>query len=367
MAAVEAAGFDVDGFVFSVEPIGNGFVNDTYLAIYRTFFSEERVVIQRINTNVFKQPAHIMENMHKVTEHIHTILKKEYPESDRIWQIPKIIPAKDGKDYYIDEQGRYWRAITHIASAQSYDKIQNPSQAYEVGAVLGHFHHAIADMDGTGLYDTLPGFHVTPHYLRELDRVLGTEEGQEHLKSSKVAMNVLKFIEDRREWCSVLENAKDRGELKCRVIHGDPRASNIMIDNATGKGTCIIDLDTVKPGLIHYDIGDCFRSCCNPLGEGAREISKVNFDLDLCAALVDGYKSQAKDTLTEADRHYLYDGIRLIAFELSLRFFTDFLAGDVYFKVHEEGQNLLRSRVQMQECRCIEASEAAIRRILGKM
>jgi len=138
-----------------------------------------------------------------------------------------------------------------------------------------------------------------------------------------------------------------------------------MNDDATMKGTAIIDLDTVKPGLVHYDLGDCLRSCCNPAGEECQDLTKIYFDLDLCNALLKGYAAHARDFLTEADRHYLYDAVRLITFELMLRFFTDYLAGDVYFKVRYDGQNLLRARVQMQLCRSIEARESQIRRLLG--
>jgi Ser/Thr protein kinase RdoA (MazF antagonist) len=150
-----------------------------------------------------------------------------------------------------------------------------------------------------------------------------------------------------------------------RVVHGDPKISNIMIDDATGKGTCIVDLDTVKPGLIHYDFGDCLRSCCNPAGEETQDMSRVLFDTDLCEAIVRGYMVHARSFLTEADREYLYDSIRLIAFELGLRFFADYIAGDVYFKTRHDGQNLNRARVQFKLTESIEAREKQIRGILG--
>jgi hypothetical protein len=158
--------------------------------------------------------------------------------------------------------------------------------------------------------------------------------------------------------------AKERGVLKLRPTHGDPKIANIMIDDATGRGTCIVDLDTVKPGLIHYDFGDCMRSCCNPAGEEETDLSKVLFDTDLCRTIFRGYMAYAKDFLTVADRYYLYDSIRLIAFELGLRFFADYVAGDVYFKVRFEGQNLLRARVQLKLMESIETREAQIRGIL---
>ena len=366
-SAIIAQQFDVEGRVFSAEPMGHGNVNDTYLVIYRTVYSEQRIVLQRINKRVFKEPEKVMSNMRNVTEHVHSVLQSEQEQADRIWQLPKIIQAKDGKDFFIDDKGEYWRAITQIASAKSYERIQSADHAHEVGAVLGQFHHAISDMDSTMLHDTLPGFHITPGYFKTLDDALETKDGRDRLNSSKVAGNVFKFLESRREWSSVLEDAKERGELKLRPIHGDPKTANIMIDDVTGKGTSIIDLDTVKPGLIHYDIGDCLRSCCNPAGEETHDVSSVFFDLDMCSALLKGYREQAQGFLTEADKNYLYDCIRLITYELALRFFADYIAGDVYFKIREEGQNLFRSRVQVQLCRSIEARESQIRKMLDRI
>ena len=363
-AALIVHQFDVAGRLVTVESTGRGNVNDTYLAIYRTTFSEERFVLQRINKRVFPKPEYIMENMRVVTEHVHHRLEEEAFLSDRIWQLPRIIPAKDGKDYIIDADGEYWRAISLIASAHSYEKVQSLEHANEAGFVLGQFQRLISNIPAEKLHDTLLGFHITPGYLRKMDETLTSPVAQARLKSSVEAERCYRFIQERREWCSVLEDAKARGELQLRPIHGDPKIANIMIDDATGKGTCIVDLDTVKPGLIHYDFGDCLRSCCNPAGEEAADLNAVIFDTDLCRTIIRGYLAHAKSFLTAADRHYLFDAIRLIAFELGLRFFSDFLAGNVYFKVQSDGQNLTRSRVQFKLVESIETRESLIRKIL---
>jgi len=364
-AGLIAQQFDVAGRLVTVESTGEGNVNDTYLAVFRTTFSEERFILQRINARVFPRPALIMENMRVVTDHVHRRLEEEADRSDRIWQLPRVIPAKDGQDFVVDGDGGYWRAISLIASAHSYGQVQSVEHAHEAGFVLGQFQRVISDLPPEKLHDTLEGFHITPLYLEKLDAALETPEGQARLKSSVEAERCHRFVQARREWCSVLEDAKARGELALRPIHGDPKITNIMIDDATGKGTCIIDLDTVKPGLIHYDFGDCLRSCCNPAGEEVLDLSRVLFDTDLCEAIVRGYMVHAKDFLTDADRQYLYDSVRLIAFELGLRFFADYIAGDVYFKVHYDGQNLNRARVQLKLAESIETRETMIRRILG--
>ena len=177
----------------------------------------------------------------------------------------------------------------------------------------------------------------------------------------------LQFICERNTWAHVLENAREKGRLRLRPIHGDPKVNNIMIETATGQAISIVDLDTVKPGLIHYDIGDCLRSGCNTLGEETEQWEKVHFDPDLCKAILQGYLSTAREFLTGNDFFYIYDSIRLIAFELGLRFFTDYLEGNVYFKVRHTEHNLARALVQFTLTESIESQEKAIRNIIQEI
>lgn len=359
-----ATRFQVPGRLVALQPISTGNVNDTYRAIFRTTFSEEQFILQRINKTVFKDPVAVMANMKAVTDHAHCKIEAEAEDADRIWQLPRVISADDGLDYAVDGEGEYWRALSLIASARSYESLNTPEHAVEAGVVLGHFQRIISDFPADDLKDTLPGFHITPTYLAQYDETLRNPEARQRLDHSSEARRLAKFVEERREFASVLEDARERGELQLRPIHGDPKITNIMLDNFTGKGTCIVDLDTVKPGLIHYDFGDCARSSCNPAGEESTDLSEVFLDVDLFAALVKGYLREAKAFLSEADRYYLYDSVRLIAFELGLRFFADYLAGDVYFKVNYDGHNLNRARVQLALCESIEARESKMRRAL---
>lgn len=365
-AALLASQFDVAGRLVRVIPSAGGNVNDTYIAIFRTTFSEERFILQRLNSHVFASPELVIQNMKIVTEHVHHRLMAEQHFSDRIWQLPRVIPSKDGHDFVQDADGQYWRAISLIASAHAYDKIQNLDHAHEAGFVLGQFQRLINDIPVERLSDTLPGFHITPQYLQKMDKALASPTGEDRLKSTADAGHCLRFISSRREWATVLEDAKNSGILKMRPIHGDPKVANIMIDDDTGKGTSMIDLDTVKPGLVHYDFGDCLRSCCNPAGEEALDRSRVVFDTDLCEAIVRGYMTYARSFLSEQDLHYQFDAIRLITYELGVRFFSDYIAGNVYFKVTDEGQNLNRALVQLKLCESIEHREPAIRRILER-
>jgi len=365
MKPVKIAGqFDVAGRIASVRPTGSGNVNDTYLAVFRTHFSEERIIVQRINSHVFANPEWIMENMGILTTHCHRQLQAESDTADRIWQLPRIVPCRNGEGFFRDDNGDFWRALTLIASAKSFDIAQSAEHAFEVGTVLGQFHRLVSSIDPLGLRDTLPGYHETPKYLEQYDAVIQSPEAQELINGSMEVRNLQRFVEERRELAPVLLDAIAAGELEPRPIHGDPKVSNIMIDDDTGKGTAIIDLDTVKPGLIHYDFGDALRSICNRQGEETSDLARISFDLDYCESFVRGYMIHAKEFLTDNDKKYLYDSIRLITFELGLRFFHDYLAGNVYFKVKTPEQNLQRAQVQFRLCESIETRKRQINEVL---
>jgi Ser/Thr protein kinase RdoA (MazF antagonist) len=293
--------------------------------------------------------------MRAFTEHVHQRVQAE----GLVWEAPHVMTSQNGDDFFIDSENGFWRAISFIPNSQSHDTIKNLEHAREVGHALGMFQKLISDLPITQLADTLEGFHITPRYLSYFDTV-HSQNGRHNSPEVKYG---LKFVEQRREFAHVLENAG----LTLRPIHGDPKVNNVMIDNVTGKAISIVDLDTVKPGLVHHDIGDCLRSGCNPLGEDAEDWEAVRFDPQIGSAILEGYLAEALTFLTEADHFYLYDCIRLLTFELGLRFFTDHLAGDVYFKVKYPGHNLHRALVQFKLTESIEAHEADIRAIVQKM
>lgn len=354
--------FKPRGKVIQIQAIGNGNINDTYLVTLDS--SADNFILQRINTAVFRQPELVMQNMRTFTEHVHHCLRQQHnPLSpDRYWKVPHVLLTQGNQDYWIDPSKSFWRAISFIEAAQSFDTIQDLEHAREVGYALGMFHNLVSDLPPAKLADTLEGFHITPRYLQHYDQVLA-----ESCPDRSPEVNYcLQFVSDRRAWAHVLENAKARGELPLRPIHGDPKINNVMIENATGQAVSIIDLDTVKPGLVHYDIGDCLRSGCNPSGEETNQWETVWFEIDLCQAILQGYLSQAR-FLTENDYDYLYDAICLIAFELGLRFFTDYLAGNVYFKAKHPTHNLERALVQFKLTKSIEFQEMAIRAMIQDM
>ena len=361
--------FNVKGRLVTLVPFGNGNINDTFLAVFRNTFTETQVILQRVNRKVFTQPEAIMRNMHNLTLHCHEKLEADAKKGsdDRVWQMPRIVKTKEGADYATDESGEVWRVITRILSAHAFDTAQSPEHALECGAALGHFHYLVSDMDPATIIDPLPGFHITSGYLANYDATLQDATAREILNASMEAKRLAQYVEERRDFAVSLERAEQRGELKKRMFHGDPKVNNIMIDDFTGKGTAMIDLDTVSPGLIHLDVGDAVRSICNPAGEEELNLGKVSFDENLFQAFMRGYMKEAGAFLTDGDRAYLYDAIRLLPFELGLRFFQDYLAGDKYFKVRQPGQNLNRARVQFRLCEAIEARERSIRDMLAKL
>jgi Ser/Thr protein kinase RdoA (MazF antagonist) len=269
----------------------------------------------------------------------------------------------DGQDHWVEPDDTYWRAISFIDGSETIDIMTGYAHGSEVGYALGRFHALISDLDSTQLADTLVGFHITPQYLDTYHQVQSEYTGE----IEPPVDYCLKFVADRQEWAQVLEQAKSEGKLPLRPIHGDPKVNNVLICTTTQQAIGVIDLDTVKPGLIHYDIGDCLRSGCNPHGEDTKDWEQVYFDAQMCDAILKGYLSQASGFLTDYDYEYLFDGIRLIAFELGLRFFTDHLAGNVYFKVKYPTHNLDRALVQFKLTESIEAQEKSIRKMIQKL
>ena len=367
--ALLANRFNVKGRLVTLVPFGNGNINDTFLAVYRNTFTETQLVLQRVNRAVFPRPEAIMANMHAITLHCHEKLEADAAagRDDRVWQMPRIIKTKAGEDFTVDDAGDVWRVITRVLSSHAFDSAQSPEHALECGAALGHFHYLISDMDPASIEDPLPGFHITSGYLAQYDDTLKEPRARDILSASMEAKRLARYVEERRGLAVSLEKAEARGELKKRMFHGDPKVNNIMIDDFTGKGTAMIDLDTVSPGLVQIDVGDAVRSICNPAGEEELNLGNVTFDETLFQAFMKGYMKEAGAFMDAADRAWLYDAVRLLPFELGLRFFQDYLAGDRYFKVRQPGQNLNRARVQFRLCEAIEARERSIRAFLEKL
>jgi Ser/Thr protein kinase RdoA (MazF antagonist) len=338
--------FSASDIIKSISPMGNGLINDTY----QVNTSRSAFVLQRINEHVFPNPEQIMANLQKLSQHM-----RLQPRTEVGLKIPAIILTDQQQSYVKDTQQQYWRALQLIHPAESREKLHCQAEAEQVGFALAHFHQLCSSLATENLYDTLPGFHITPHYYQQYLQLPPVDV---QLANSKEINYCQQFIYDFRDKIDTLERAKIAGELKQRVIHGDPKLNNFLFEPNSNNIISLIDLDTVKPGLIHYDIGDCLRSCCH--------VAETNqFDLDCCETILHFYLLEAKHFFTAADYAYLYSAIQLIPFELGLRFFSDYLAGNPYFKVSYPEQNLNRAVAQFQLTAHIAQSQTQIEKMLA--
>jgi Ser/Thr protein kinase RdoA (MazF antagonist) len=347
-------GFGVDIESCTVDSLGAGNINQTFL-VRSTAAS---FVLQQINDLVFPDPRGVALNFSQLASHYE---KKKELFGSRL-QLASPVVAQDGQSYVADTAGKIWRAQTYLpyADNNSAEKLQ-PADAVRIGETLALFHLFLADMDMADLCIPLPGFHDLPGYLANFDRLLTTPASVKVPLEHDCQMTIAHF----RERATTIEKAKNIGELKVRPIHGDPKLDNFIF-NEQKHPVGLLDLDTVGPGHLQFDLGDCLRSCCNPKGEIATEKGKL-FDFDLCEAFLKGYFELARDLFTDVEMEFIFDGLLLIPFELGLRFYTDHLEGDTYFKVQRAGDNLLRARVQFKLAREIEEEEPGIRSLVRSL
>ncbi|NOT12219.1 MAG: aminoglycoside phosphotransferase family protein [Methylococcaceae bacterium] len=327
-------------------PLGNGLINDTFLVTTES----KPFVLQRINRQVFPRPELIMENLNTLIDHIN----KKNSTAIKL-QIPDILKTQDGNKFFNDNNGDCWRALSFIDNTESLETLTSKHDAEQTGFALGHFHRLVSDLNPAKLHDTLPGFHVTPNYLDNYRRGRDQSTSVDNSVQSQFCAD---FIASFQHLATHLETAKNDGLLPIRVIHGDPKLNNFLFDKQSRKIVSLIDLDTVKPGLVHYDIGDCLRSCCHNTNDDS-------FNIDFCEVLLRSYLTEANTFFSTSDYHFLYAAIELIPFELGLRFYTDYLDGNRYFKVSDPLQNLQRACSQFRLCASIMDQKPAIEHLIS--
>jgi Ser/Thr protein kinase RdoA (MazF antagonist) len=369
-----AQAFALEGRIVDIRPLGRGLINDSFI-VATDASPPQRAVLQRINRRAFPQPELIMENLRALSAH--AARRTMSDPRCRELRLPWIVRTRNGKDYFVDAEGGFWRALSYIENSRTLDALRDKREAGEVGFALGRFHALTHDLDPARLHVTRPHFHETPHYLaRYLEVAAGQARSPlpplpnpsptrgEGFNAERYCRD---FIEARKESVNVLEDAKRRGEIALRVIHGDPKLDNILFDATSGEAVSLIDLDTVQPGLRHYDLGDCLRSCCNPAGESPKDPGEARFDLDIARAILARYFTETRGLHSEAELRLLPEAIRLIPFELGIRFFTDHLEGNRYFKVQWPGHNLLRATTQFRLVEDIERCEPNIRSMITEL
>jgi hypothetical protein len=352
-ARAVARQFQIYGEFLSAEPYGSGHINDTYCVVFDQAGSRVRYIFQRINHLVFKNPVALMENISRVTRHLGGKFAGTRDESRRALTL---IPARDGKPFHLDEAGNYWRVYLFVEQARTYDAVQSTAQAFEAAQAFGRFQSLLADLPAPRLHDTIPDFHHTPKRFLALEQAIAADA----VNRAALAKPEIAFALRHQAMTGVLLEAN----LPERVTHNDTKFNNVMLDDATGEGVCVIDLDTVMPGLALYDVGDMVRTTTSPAKEDERDLTKVTMQFPMFEALMRGYLASAADFLTPAEKRHLAFAGKLITFTIGIRFLTDFLAGDTYFKVHRAGHNLDRCRTQFKLVESIEQQETQMNKLV---
>ena len=330
--------------------LGQGNINDTFLI--RT--KKQTLVLQRINGQVFPDPQILIDNLQHLTRH----LQSQPNTSARRWEEAMLIPARDGSPAVQDNKGSLWRALSYIHDSIGFSHTETLFQAEQTGWALGHFHKRLVGLDLAKMQIPLPGFHSLPEYLRQYKQV-----ATRPLKNSSPDIQLcMEIINNEQEGALTLEHALATGKTQQTIIHGDPKIANVLFDRKSNLAISLIDLDTVGPGLLQHDLGDCLRSVCNSGGEESNP-DQVSFDLERCEVALRGYFQEAGQLLGPIARELIYDGIKTITFELGLRFFTDYLQGGIYFKCITPEETLQKALVQFSLLQDIIAKEESIRKL----
>ncbi len=354
--AAAAREFEPGGEFIEAKLYGSGHINDTFRVVFNHSGAPQHIILQRINHNIFKKPPALMENIQRVTAHLAAQVADE-PDSSR--RVLSLIPARDGRAWHMDDDGNYWRAYHFIQNARTYDAVETTDQAYQAARAFGRFQQLLASLPAPRLNDTIPDFHHAPKRFEAFEQAIAADVAGRVI----LAKPEIEFALARQSINSVLLDAN----LPERVTHNDTKFNNVMLDDNTGEAICVIDLDTVMPGLAPYDFGDMVRTTTSPAMEDERDLSKVTMQFPMFEALVRGYLSSAGEFLTREEKDLLAFSGRLITFELGVRFLTDYLAGDTYFKVHRDGHNLDRCRTQFKLIESIEQQEDKMNRLVASL
>jgi aminoglycoside phosphotransferase (APT) family kinase protein len=351
------APFSLPGILLDGERYGSGHINDTFVANYDQAGTRVRYILQRVNHHIFKNVPELMENIIRVTSHVES--KNSANDSRRALTLRKTV---DGLPYHQTPEGDFWRVYLFVEGARTYDAVEHPRQAYEAARAFGLFQQALADLPGGRLHETIPHFHDTPKRFENLRKA--AEEDVAGRKHEVLAE--LEFAFKREPEVSRLLDLVAKGEIPERVTHNDTKLNNVMLDDKTGEGICVIDLDTVMPGLSLYDFGDLVRFGTNTAAEDETDPAKIDVSLPVFEAIVEGYVAGAGNILTDAEWDNRVFAGTLMTYEVGIRFLTDYLQGDIYFKIKHPGHNLERARNQLRLVDRIEAADEALQAIVRK-
>jgi hypothetical protein len=353
--------FQFPGEFVDAQPYGFGRINDTYAVRVRQQAGRiKKHILQRINHHVFKRPEEVMANIERVTGHLRSKIQEAGGDPER--GTINLIPTNNGQMFCRDDEGNYWRAHLMIEGAQSYQIARDQDHYYNASRAFGTFLRLLEDFPADELHVTIPDFHHTGKRYGTFLQAVESDVANR----AQLAKKEIDFVVNRADETNRLIDLVDQGLMPERVTHNDTKFDNVMIDDVTGEGICVVDLDTVMPGLTVFDFGDSVRSGANPGGEGTRNLNEVCLDMAIFDRLAHGYLEATNDILTPIEVDNLVFGAKLITFELGMRFLTDHLNGDSYFKTHRENQNLDRCRTQLHLVHDMELKYEQMQQIVDK-
>lgn len=354
--------FDFSGSFVSVKEFGSGHINKTYIAIYNNNGVELKYVVQQINNAVFKNVDSLMDNVFAVTSYLRNEIEKNGGNADR--ETLHFIKTKDGKKYYTDETGNCFRSYVFVKDSISYDSVENATLFKSSGVAFGRFQKLLSDFDASSLVETIPHFHDTFwRYENEFIPAVSNDLS----KRANTCFEEIEFVNQRKNDTRILVDLIKKGELPLRVTHNDTKLNNVMFDVNTNECVCVIDLDTVMPGLALYDFGDSIRFGANTSAEDETDLSKVNINLEYFKAYAEGFLSEAGSSLNQCERDNLAFACKLMTLECGMRFLTDYLNGDLYFKTSYSEHNLIRARNQFKLVLDMEANMQNMNEIISKI
>ncbi|MDL2301860.1 aminoglycoside phosphotransferase family protein [Lachnospiraceae bacterium OttesenSCG-928-D06] len=333
----------MNGTCIKAEQFGNGHINDTYLIqILQADHNVKPYILQRINDNVFTNPKEVMENILAVTSYLRKKIVERGGNPDR--EAMSVIPTNNGDACFFDETGSCYRVYVFIENAISLDQVEKADDLYESGVAFGDFQYLLSDFPADTLHVTIPGFHDTKLRFARLIKAVEADLCNRAILVKKE----IEFLIKREEVACVLGNMLEAKELQYKVTHNDTKLNNVMIDRISGKGLCVIDLDTIMPGLAVHDFGDAIRFGASTGAEDEVNLDKIHCDLSLFEAYTKGFIKGCNNSLTQNELAMLPTGAKVMTYETGMRFLTDYLEGDTYFKIHREGHNLDRCRTQLK-------------------
>jgi Ser/Thr protein kinase RdoA (MazF antagonist) len=331
--------FHLEGTATTVEPFGNGNVNDTFLLVTDC---GHRYTLQRINHDVFKDPVSLMDNFARVTQH----LAQKFADGQTTLQTLVLVPALDGASYITGKEGNYWRVTEYVPDGLSLEVPQSREHAYEAARAFGDFQYQLRDLPGDPLIETIPDFHNTESRYHTFLRAVGKDPCQR----ASEATDLISFALENKNLATLIRYT----DFPTRTVHNDTKLNNVLLHEETGKGICVVDLDTVMPGCALHDFADLVRTAACSSEEDEPDVSKIHFLPDRFSALVEGYLCGVHDLLKPVEVEHLAEAPQVITYELALRFLTDFLLGDTYFKVKRPGHNFERARAQFHLLRSMQ-------------